>query len=276
MACTKILEPFPLILSCVGMKSGFPAFFVAQCAVVVPFVNADADAIPTECGFGQDTFTFEICDNYPLGQARAQHSGHPWARTKYSGVRHAAACATVADEILARIAGNQDGSWTDPQNGGQYSLLNSCIFELDKEYNGNTTIIKAQRSSSLFTDEIDFIMIDGGRRGQPEDFFCDIVACSTGQDTSAEDFSRNYCNVHNLMCGSDEGCKSVLDDALTEDLREKGSLLSCPSDCNGQATDFHPLCDCWCPNRGFFGSCSHDGGPTADSKMCIASLESVV
>ena len=31
-----------------------------------------------------------------------------------------ASCADVSEEILARAQANQDGTWTDPQNGGLY------------------------------------------------------------------------------------------------------------------------------------------------------------
>ena len=35
-------------------------------------------------------------------------------------------CQDVIEEIQARVAGNEDGSWHDPHNGGQYSLLQAC------------------------------------------------------------------------------------------------------------------------------------------------------
>ena len=34
-----------------------------------------------------------------------------------------APCRDVAEEVTARIAANQNGSWADPHNGGTYSLL---------------------------------------------------------------------------------------------------------------------------------------------------------
>ena len=35
-----------------------------------------------------------------------------------------APCRDVVEEVTARIAANQNGNWTDPHNGGTYSLLN--------------------------------------------------------------------------------------------------------------------------------------------------------
>lgn len=233
------------------MKSGFRAFFVVQCAVVVPFVTAQV-CLGAGCPC-KETNTINICPGMP-------HSGHPSAKVHSYGVRNAASCAHVADKIRARIAGNQDGSWSDPQNGGQYSLLDSCHFVADLgEDFFQATVIKAQRSASPFTDLINFILY------QDRDN-CDIFACSTGQDASVEDLSRNYCNIRNL-----------LDDFQSADISEQSTQLSCPQDCNGEVPWRHTEpCDCWCPNRGLDGECSHDGGSTADAKMCIASLESVV
>jgi len=262
------------------MTSGFRAFFVAQCAVV----SADV----CEPDTWRDTWP-DICPDY--GNP-AQHSDHPWASVAYSSFRHAKNCTKVADEIMARIAGTQDGSWTDPQTGGQYSLLDSCSFAGDiSKYDTNRTgtIITAQRSASPFTDLVNFVMTDSDLSPDFRGGSCEMVACSAGQDTSvtAEALSRNYCNIHNLMCGSKEGCTSVLKDFRTgrpgefraqgnAEIEEYGNSFTCAPDCNAHNPYPRYKCDCWCPSRGDSGQCADRGELTADRKMCSASLESVV
>merc|ERR1712187_392426 len=106
-------------------------------------------------------------------------------------------CGDVKAEIQAR-ASAQSG-WTDPHNGGIYSVLST---------DGN--VIKTQRTTNpaksvggkMYTDKQNFELTAVG--GQ-----CQIKACSESQGTSFADFSTNYCDIRNLYCGPEDGCTTV-------------------------------------------------------------------
>merc|ERR1711865_1199947 len=107
-----------------------------------------------------------------------------------------ASCNDVATESQARIAANQGGQWADPHNGGSYSLDSA-----------SSKLINAHRltgSASIpqggpFRDDLRFTLTQNGA-------FCHVDACSVSQVTSVLDFSGGYCNVRNLVCGSELGC----------------------------------------------------------------------
>jgi len=56
-----------------------------------------------------------------------------------------------------------------------------------------------------------------------------MTGCSESQLTSYADFSTNYCNLHDLYCGSSDGCKFV-----KSDLKYKEDVKSCSSADKGQ------------------------------------------
>merc|ERR1711957_419427 len=139
-------------------------------------------------------------------------------------------CADLATEILARISGSQAGTWTDPHNGGKYSLLSA-----------SDVLIRAQRVTGTgapccpgpYTDLTDLSLSTSGSS-------CVVTACSESQSQSVSDFSTNYCNQRNLYCGSNVGCKPVSGDFYFKD---DVTYLS-------PGTDKYP-------------------GATADASMCI-------
>ena len=104
-------------------------------------------------------------------------------------VKFTQSCDSVASEISARV--NSD--WTDPHNGGTYSLSSS-----------NSSYIAGQRvtGDGKYTDKFDFMLSENGKG-------CLVEACSESQVMSIADFSTNYCNLHDLYCSSADGCTSV-------------------------------------------------------------------
>ena len=113
-----------------------------------------------------------------------------------------ATCAMVGEEILARVEANQQGSWVDPHNVGHYFLDESDYRQIDVHRETGTASIP---QGGPFTDKIRFTMTQSGGT-------CEISACSASQVQSVTDFSGNYCNIRNLLCGSDVGCVTAKHD----------------------------------------------------------------
>ena len=100
-------------------------------------------------------------------------------------------CDSVLNEMNDRVAGK--GGWTDPHNGGTYTINNQT-----------SSFLAGQRvtGDEKYTDLFDFTFTsaDGG---------CSVEACSESQVNSVLDFSTNYCNLHALYCSSVDGCPTV-------------------------------------------------------------------
>ena len=105
-----------------------------------------------------------------------------------------APCAQVYNEVLLRINGAR--GWTDPHNNGTYSVLSTAPDAIS----GQRLTGKAPHYKDLF--DFTFTDADNGKR-------CALTACSVAQTTSVVDFSTNYCNLHNLYCGSRSRCTPV-------------------------------------------------------------------
>eukprot|EP00929_Paragymnodinium_shiwhaense_P066000 TRINITY_DN3306_c0_g1_i10.p1 TRINITY_DN3306_c0_g1~~TRINITY_DN3306_c0_g1_i10.p1 ORF type:complete len:355 (+),score=85.94 TRINITY_DN3306_c0_g1_i10:73-1137(+) len=117
----------------------------------------------------------------------------------------AASCATVAAEIKARATGSN--GWTDPHNGGIYSVVDSSDTEIATQRTSNPA--KAV-GGQVYTDKQIFTLTE-------DNGSCKIQACSESQGSSVKDFSTNYCDLRNLFCASEDGCKSVTKDfSVTE------------------------------------------------------------
>ena len=99
-------------------------------------------------------------------------------------------CSDVIAVVTARAQGSTDGSWTDPHNGGKYTITDSSATSMSFSHlTGN----------GLYTDLVKFTFSDSQNGG------CSLFACSESQVTSVLDYSTNYCNSHDLYCG-DEKC----------------------------------------------------------------------
>jgi len=99
-------------------------------------------------------------------------------------------CAAVSAEIQARV--NSD-TWTDPHNGGTYTLSEA-----------SDTKIAGQRvtGDGKYTDKFDFNLSGTGDS-------CSVEACSESQVNSVLDYSTNYCNLHSLYCSQGDGCTTI-------------------------------------------------------------------
>jgi len=109
-----------------------------------------------------------------------------------------ASCSAVAAEIQARASGSN--GWVDPHNGGVYSVLSVSATEIETQ---RTTNPKTSVGGVVYTDKQIFTLTE---QGEGE---CLIEACSESQGTSVGDMSTNYCDLRNLYCGSEDGCKSA-------------------------------------------------------------------
>jgi len=131
----------------------------------------------------------------------------------------ATTCASVADEIQARAEANQAGTWVDPHNGGKYFFEHSygrqCgyadLYACTDLYLSRQTGTASIPQGGPFLDKIAFHLVQSG--GCDSDVtdcqsvaVCKVSACSASQVESVTDFSGNYCNIRNLICGSDVGC----------------------------------------------------------------------
>merc|ERR1712232_494196 len=107
--------------------------------------------------------------------------------------------------------------WTDPHNGGIYSLLSSSHGTLNTQ---RTTNPQTSVGGKLYTDKQTFTFKSSGDGG------CEIQGCSESQGFSIGDFSTNYCDIRNLYCGSADGCSPVKKDFTTVESSNKGSFGS--------------------------------------------------
>jgi len=124
-----------------------------------------------------------------------------------------ATCQDVMEEIKARVAGNEAGTWHDPHNGGTYSLLKEDSLELD---------LQRVTGNHHFTDKLIFTFSDY-KAIKPT---CGIHACSESQIFSVKDFSTNYCNVRNLYCGKEDGCVPVKHDFDSSEVKLSPSAFA--------------------------------------------------
>eukprot|EP00929_Paragymnodinium_shiwhaense_P066003 TRINITY_DN3306_c0_g1_i3.p1 TRINITY_DN3306_c0_g1~~TRINITY_DN3306_c0_g1_i3.p1 ORF type:complete len:421 (+),score=85.91 TRINITY_DN3306_c0_g1_i3:169-1263(+) len=126
----------------------------------------------------------------------------------------AASCATVAAEIKARASGA--GGWTDPHNGGIYSVLSSSATEIATQ---RTTNPAKAVGGKVYTDKQIFTLTE-------ENGTCKIQGCSESQGVSVKDFSTNYCDLRNLFCDEKDGCKAVTTDFAVTESEVKPSLFA--------------------------------------------------
>eukprot|EP00929_Paragymnodinium_shiwhaense_P007422 TRINITY_DN111335_c0_g1_i1.p1 TRINITY_DN111335_c0_g1~~TRINITY_DN111335_c0_g1_i1.p1 ORF type:complete len:190 (-),score=22.90 TRINITY_DN111335_c0_g1_i1:107-676(-) len=108
-----------------------------------------------------------------------------------------ATCQEVATEITLRASGQ--GGWIDPNDAGIYTVLSSSSTEIQTQ-----RITNPARSvgGQVYIDK-QTITLTGTEDG------CKVEGCSESQGTSIGDRSTNYCNLRNLYCGPEDGCKHV-------------------------------------------------------------------
>jgi len=108
-------------------------------------------------------------------------------------------CDKVEAEIKARVAG-QSTKWHDPHNKGTYAMENY----------GGTLSTSRVTGDGKYTDKQIFTLTAA-------DDGCKIEACSRSQVFSVLDMGTNYCDLKMLFCGSQDGCKPVLNDFTVKD-----------------------------------------------------------
>jgi len=98
-------------------------------------------------------------------------------------------CSQVRKEINKRINGQATGAWTDPHNGGNYTMIDQAGSDLQ---------ISRVTGDGKYIDLIVINLI--------QDYStCKMYACSQSQVTSVGDDGTNFCNIHDLYC-TEEGC----------------------------------------------------------------------
>ena len=101
-----------------------------------------------------------------------------------------ASCPSVETEIRARVNGTN--GWVDPHNHGNYTMVSD-----------EAGVMRLTRTTGngKYTDALMLTFSDWGG-----DYGCQITACSESQVNSFADFSTNFCNLHDLYCGKQDGC----------------------------------------------------------------------
>jgi len=110
--------------------------------------------------------------------------------------------------MIARI--NGENGWKDPHNGGTYTLMSGTA---------DSQVISTKRltGDGKYTDLQKFTLTASGSG-------CSVSACSESQVFSILDYSTNFCDLHNLWCGSQDGCP-----VANTDLKYTETINSCKS-----------------------------------------------
>eukprot|EP00301_Raphidiophrys_heterophryoidea_P026512 c9174_g1_i1.p1 GENE.c9174_g1_i1~~c9174_g1_i1.p1 ORF type:complete len:173 (-),score=34.15 c9174_g1_i1:111-629(-) len=131
---------------------------------------------------------------FAVAAALAQCPGSPvfmHAKCDMSVTFPTTACADISEEIVLR--GNATNGWYDPHNNGTYTIVSAT----------NVTIEATRLTGDgKYTDRMLFTMSNAGAG-------CSVSACSESQVNSIYDYSTNYCNLRDLYCGKDKGCKFI-------------------------------------------------------------------
>ena len=121
-------------------------------------------------------------------------------------------CADVAEEVRLRVNGTN--GWCDPHNNGTYALVG--------EPTASDLSLTRRTGNDKYTDKLNILFTPTESSGDI-DTGCVVSACSESQVTSVIDMSTNYCNLHNLLCGSKAGCVFVKHDLTSSEKLDKCS-----------------------------------------------------
>ena len=119
-------------------------------------------------------------------------------------------CADVEEEVRLRVNGTN--GWCDPHNKGHYTLTGATASDLS---------LTRLTGNNKYTDKLNLLFTSTSGANSAS-VGCVVEACSESQVTSVVDMSTNYCNLHDLMCGSKAGCVFV-----KHDLNMSEKLNSC-------------------------------------------------
>merc|ERR1712151_1319531 len=174
----------------------------AVCHPIDSFDTTESNVSPNLGSGGKDTSkcvpkTFDVMAAAPSasmecpGSESFVHAGLKLTATA------ATTCAKVKAEMQARI--NGVNGWSDPHNGGIYTVLSESASQLKTQ---RTTNPGTSVGGKVYTDKQIFTFSDSA------DGTCEIQACSESQGFSVMDFSTNYCDIHNLYC-NDAVCHPI-------------------------------------------------------------------
>lgn len=230
------------------------AAYAAGDAGPIADINTD-EAVP-DLGYNDGSF---VCPGSPASNGFGTASTNAWARVQ---VVTSVGCEQAALEINLRAQGTGFGRWTDPHNGGKYFLYNSYL-----DANGpslrKVLSLTRRTGDDLFTDAITFAL------EETADNRCQVYGCSESQGKAMGDFSTNYCNVHNLVCGSSLGCTPISVDPFTskEHVQLSVRASSDPAQCfNGANIAKIQQCDINIRLRG------PEDAQVPEKKACLAEL----
>merc|ERR1712107_206750 len=100
----------------------------------------------------------------------------------------------MGEEMVARVTGL--GHWVDPNNGGNYTVLEKTPYKLHTRRTSNPEKVKLREYEQLFN------LVPAGD-------ICEINACSKSTGDFLHDDSINFCNLYNLFCGRRDGCATI-------------------------------------------------------------------
>lgn len=115
-------------------------------------------------------------------------------------------CSAMRQEIMARVEGKN--GWEDPHNRGTYSTRSESPASPSSVAPLLLKRLTTNKSTSfkhvIYTDYFNILFMPSSQAKG-----CEIEACSESQGHSILDFSTNYCNLHNLFCGEQDGCTTL-------------------------------------------------------------------
>lgn len=146
----------------------------------------------------KEWFDRDLCPGYDcqrggtLGKALRMMGAH--TKTQIITTFEGANCDQVKKEVNARIQGEM--GWLDPFNQGIYQLESATENQFNLEHlDGHYQHL----------DKVNLKFVQVGDT-------CEVHGCSERQKPGYKDDHANYCNMHNLYCGSKDGCPTVMAD----------------------------------------------------------------
>lgn len=110
-------------------------------------------------------------------------------------------CSKVSSEIQSRLSGA--GGWQDPfnANGGYLLVSDNGQGVVDAKWFLMTGGVDARTATFVDYLRLSFVNLPNS---------CLLISCAVSlPPDSSLGTSCNYCNLHNLYCGSDEGCSPL-------------------------------------------------------------------
>lgn len=185
------------------IKINLPSqFFLIQfeCFLLTPFTSAFHNTMKFSTATAFLTLALPANTLACPGSSSKSHQSCEMA------VTFADSCHEVRSEVFDRLQGSE--GWTDPHDHGMYNKTYPIVA--GGPITGSRVTVEGK-----YTDLFDFTFSDFGSG-------CKVTACSESQFFALTDYSTNYCNLHNLYCSSEDGCR-----VLNYDLHYTEVMNSC-------------------------------------------------